>query len=224
MAARTSGRRHVLIECAATPSLDLLQSLARLHSVVYPNSGLASYGENFLVRLYEHLIEGPNSFVLVALSGAERELAGCLVIACDLPAVYKSFVVRHPLVVAWLMTTRLLKSSALRRIFEILRYPRRAGSPTRDYPKVEIVNLCVSPAFQRMGVGAKLFEAMRKELLARDVHRLKIVTGEDQTAAQRLYESRGASLAETIEVHRGQRSLVYVLDVEAASPRAEPSA
>ena len=188
---------------------DVLRQLATIHKEEIGGGFLAKLGTPFLVRLYRALSGSPYSFVIVARQ--EDDVAGFICGATDTRSVYRHFMLRWGIFTLPVLLPRLVSPSRLRRVFETLLYPSKKEN--QDLPRPEILNFCVSQRWQRKGLGKKLFGALVEEFRRRDVPRIKIVTGDEQTKAQMFYESLNATKAAEIEIHDGTKSLVYTYDI-----------
>ena len=99
------------------------------------------------------------------------------------------------------------KPFILKKLFETIFYPTRKNG--NDSIDSEILNFCVAEKCRGQGIGRLLFSSAEEEFGNNSVVEIKIVTGIDQKAAQRFYESCGAKLAGSVEVHKNMESLIY---------------
>ncbi len=190
----------------------ILRRLAEIHKEEIGGGFLSRLGIPFLTRLYRALSGSPYSFVIVAKQG--EDMAGFICGATDTRSVYRYFMLRWGIFTLPVLLPRLVSSSRLRRVLETLLYPSKKEN--QDLPRPEILNFCVAQQWQRQGLGKKLFGALVEEFRKRDVPRMKIVTGSEQTKAQMFYESLNATKAAEIEIHDGTKSLVYTYNIPAA--------
>lgn len=171
---------------------------------------MSTLGDGFLRLLYTTLARSDSAFVLVVTNGDRVE--GFIVGATDTGLVYKEFFRRAGIRALPVLLPKLLSPARVKRVFETLLYPNRKRDD--GLPEPEILNFCVRSGLQGQGIGSRLFGALCQEFLARGVPQIRIVTGESQVSAQKFYESKGASHASDIEVHRDSKSRVYVYDLE----------
>lgn len=182
----------------------VFHQMAEIHREAIREGFLSSFGDEFLASLYRSVAAGPASFAFGAFE--EGRLEGFVAGAVDTGAVYRQFARRAGLRGALKVAARVASPRRLFRALETLLYPSRKGD---GLPGPEILNFCVRPGTQGKGVGGGLFAALEAEFRARGVAEIRIVTGEGQVSAQRFYEKRGATLAASTEVHKGEASRVY---------------
>lgn len=187
-------------------SKEVFRQLAEIHRQEIHAGFLSTLGEKFLVTLYESLSGMESAFVIAAFDG--DKLLGFIVGALDTGAVYKSFFRAAGARAFLQVAPKLFSLARLKRTAETLLYPKRKQDV--DLPEPEILNFCVRSDTQGSGVGGKLFAALCEEFRRRGVSEIRIVTGESQESAQRFYEHKGATLAASLEVHKGAQSRVYV--------------
>ncbi len=187
----------------------VFESIAGLHKEVISEGFLSTLGDSFLVTLYKTLASSSVAFILVAEDG--KEVVGFIAGSLATGKVYKDFMRRAGLKSLFVMLPKLLSPARVKRILETLLYPKKQRDS--ELPDPEILNFCVKGDRQGAGVGGMLFRALCEEMKSRQVEKIRIVTGGNQVSAQAFYEAKGAVLAKEIEVHSGDKSLVYLYDI-----------
>jgi len=183
---------------------------AKIHMREIPDGFLPTFGVGFLSHLYNHIAESDKSFLIVALR--RDDVCGFICGTYGNGSLYKSFIMRKFFKVAIPIASRLFHPGVLIKILEILRYP--AGESVEDLPGSEILNFCVSGAFQGQGVGQSLFRALCAEFRQKGIGCIRIVTGVNQASAQRFYASAGATKAADIKIHGNISSEIYVYTIK----------
>ncbi|MEX2422684.1 MAG: GNAT family N-acetyltransferase [Acidimicrobiia bacterium] len=176
---------------------------ARLHADAISTGFLPRLGHGFLTRLYRSIIGSDEGVVLIAdLDGTP---VGFVAGTTDTAELYRRFVRRHGITAGLSALPRLVRPSTLRRAWETLRY----DDPVGDTP-AELVSMAVLPAARRRGVADALGARLLTELAAKGAGRVRVVVGDANTAAISAYEHMGFVTAGSVEVHRGERSVVLV--------------
>jgi len=183
--------------------------IAEIHIAEIPAGFLSGLGEKFLTRLYQELARATGSFLLIAFD--DKRVAGFLCAGVDTKSIVKTVLKRSAFSLFPTLLLKLLSFKTVKKVIETLKYPSQKIS--LDLPASEILNFCVSSAYQRKGMGRKLFVEMVEEFKRRSVYEIKIVTGENQQRAQSFYESLDAVKVAEIEVHKGVKSMVYVYKI-----------
>jgi ribosomal protein S18 acetylase RimI-like enzyme len=144
------------------------------------------------------------------LIAAIREdcVLGFIVGSQDTNKFYKYFLTQHGLTALPLIIKKIFSFKSLRKIAEIFLYPQKIAG--KNLPSSEILNFCVTESVQGMGIGKKLFYSLVDTFKELGFYKIKIVTGSTQKKAQFFYESCKATLISEVEVHQGEKSLVYV--------------
>lgn len=178
--------------------------MAQLHVEGLPDSLLAALGPRFLTRLYLRIARDPRSFLLIREHGGE--VAGFVAGTVDTGAFYRSFLLRDGVPAAASAAGHLVRHG--RRAWDTWRYGRVAGDPTD--PPAELLSLAVAADARRLGIGGQLVDAFVAELDRRAVPACRVTVGASNTAARALYAGGGFREARTIEVHRGDPSVVMI--------------
>lgn len=180
-------------------------AVARLHGGMIDTGFLSSLGPGFLTLLYGSLIRSDTGLVTVA-AGDGGSVVGFVAGSVDTGAFYREFLRRYLLVAAWRLLPALVRPGTWRRVWETLRY----GTDGRDDVRAELLSMAVAPAYRGRGIGKRLVGALQEAAEARGVPAMKVVVGEENDAATRLYESCGFADARRVEVHADEGSLELV--------------
>jgi ribosomal protein S18 acetylase RimI-like enzyme len=178
---------------------------AALHASEIGEGFLPSLGRPFLTRLYRRIVRSPGSFLLVAHDG--EAIVGFVAGTEHVRELYRSFLLHDGVPATLAALPRVARS--WRRVLETLRYPDATGGDrARDLPSAELLAIAVAPMARGRGAGRELVAALTSEFQRRGVGAVRVVVGEDNTAAIGLYERCGFTKAARIEVHRGTPSQV----------------
>ena len=188
-----------------------IRHLADIHRSEVPGGFLASLGSEALNLLYTFAGESEYATLVAGFELGGSRPVGFICGTWDCARLYRSFLSRRGWQLVPVVLPRLLTTQKLRKAAETLLYPAKGqGGPL---PKAEILNFAVQPAYRGSGLAQDLLRRLILLLKGKGVSKIKIVTGANQIAAQHFYEKVGAQRAGAMAVHRGQESLIYVLDI-----------
>ena len=198
---------------SALPDSALL-TVARLHVLEIPDGFLTKLGEPFLCQVYGAIVDHQESFLIGAHS--EGQLIGFICGSTDTAALYRAFVFSRGFSAARALFPSAFSFRVMKGMVETFMYPQRA---IPGLPKAAILNFAVDPDARGQGVGTRLLHALGSEFRRRGEGPIRIVCGEEQVAAQRLYLRNGATEVCSIQLHSGVTSKVLVWDVALASAK-----
>jgi glycosyltransferase involved in cell wall biosynthesis/ribosomal protein S18 acetylase RimI-like enzyme len=176
---------------------------ARLHATAIPTGFLPRLGQRFLTLLYRSMISSDEGVVVVA--DLDGHPVGFVAGTTDTADLYRGFVRRHGLAAGFAALPRLLRPSMLRRAWETFRYDDPVGGTP-----AELLSMAMVPEVRRRGIGESLGTELLGRLRQRGVSRVRVVVGEGNAGAIAAYEKMGFVVAGSVEVHRGERSVVLV--------------
>lgn len=185
---------------------DLYQQVARLHIDNINQGFLATLGIGFVSLMYQAIDEAHDSVLLVE----ERDgcVAGFVSGGCGMGAIYKRML-HFPFRVGCTLLPSLLRPRRLLRILEILRYSRGHILPA-DLPDAELLSIAVDPACRGQQVAEQLYRRLEDHFRGAGIASFRIIVGEPLAPAHRFYQRMGAIALGTVEVHEGERSIVYL--------------
>lgn len=187
----------------------LFRVMGQIHQKEIETGFLSGLGVNFLKELYHTLAGSGNAIAMVAFVG--DRLIGFICVALDLSRLHRDMLLRNGHKLMFYAFPKLIRPSTVFGAIETLLYASRKVSA--DMSKVEIINFCIESRFQRFGVGRMLLDAVCAELELRGIPRIKAVTGKNQFKARRFYEKLKSQCVEEIEIHKGAKSVMYIIEV-----------
>jgi glycosyltransferase involved in cell wall biosynthesis/ribosomal protein S18 acetylase RimI-like enzyme len=177
--------------------------IARLHIDGIDTGFLPTLGVRFLTHLYRAMIEQSGSRIIVAADAYSP--IGFVAGVPDVGDFYKVFMWRHGLRAALSAIPALVKPSTWRRVWETARY----DGDHHDAP-AELLSMAVDPAYRGRGLGRRLANEFLDSLRADGIDRVKVVVAEANVVARQTYRSVGFEDLDTVEVHRGETSMVMM--------------
>lgn len=187
---------------------DFLKDVIRIHRIEISQGFLSSLGDNALALLFSHASESLFGKLLIAKDASSGQIVGFLLGTTDTGAFYKDFLCKKSLKAVFVLAPKLLSFEKVRKVFETLFYPTK--SELKALPKPELLDIAVLKKYQGTGVAQILFKEFSKKLCDMGIEEFKITTGKSLAGAQRFYEKLGAEKAGEVEVHKGQKTLVYI--------------
>jgi ribosomal protein S18 acetylase RimI-like enzyme len=178
--------------------------VADLHIACINQGFLATLGPRFLSLLYQAIDESTDGVLIIRRDG--EQIVGFVAGAYGTGSIYRGML-RH-----WFRLISSLAPAAasprkLWRIFEILGYGRNATAVA--LPRAELLAIAVDGSCRGRGHAAQLYQNLCEHFRSRDIHQFKIVVGSTLYPAHRFYGRMGATRVATLQVHRGETSIVY---------------
>lgn len=184
---------------------EVVRQAAALHRRQIPDGFISSLGPDFLGRVVRNVADSEHGIALVALE--EERVRGLLLGAVTAGGLFRDFLVHHGLGAARDVLAHLVRPAVWRKIFESLFYPARR--PGEELPEPELLDLAVDEESVGTGLAGRLFAAFAEELRGRGADGFRITTGASLERARGFYEKMGAERVAEMEIHRGERTLVY---------------
>lgn len=186
-----------------------VEQVAALHQTYMNRGFLATLGTGFLEKLYAAMIASENAFCIVTCDAGR--VVGFVSGSKHVAGFYKEFILNHFFSVGFTLLPKIFNLNTAKKVVETLMYPTKKAE---NLPDEELLSIVVDEGYWGQSVSKALFNGLVDEFASRAVKRFKVVVGADLTAACRFYESMGGVLHSEIEVHKGMKSRVYVLEME----------
>ncbi len=193
--------------------------VAHLHAACIDQGFLTQLGEGFLALMYEAIDESPSGWLITE---SDHDQVVGFVSGCVAMRPIYARMLRRPLRLLATLAPSLLRASRLKRIVEILRYGRKRP-PGTPLPRAELLSIALAPTFRGQGRADALYHRLEERFAAMGVMAFRVTVGESLLGARRFYARMGAVRIGEVQVHSGERSLVYVQRVpEPSVARARP--
>lgn len=193
-------------------SQDEYRKIAALHAENIDAGFLSSLGLGFLALLYRCIDECKLSVLF--LHEEDEQIVGFVSASQGIRPVYTQLLKHFPTLV-WVLLPALFNPVKLKRILELL-FSRRQNKTGNAQPyKSELLSIAVDPDYRGKGVAQALYRKLYEYYQEQGVKGFIIVVGEQLTAAHRFYLKSGAHSIDTIQIHRGDNSVVYLQEVAA---------
>ncbi|HEX6609133.1 MAG TPA: GNAT family N-acetyltransferase, partial [Chloroflexia bacterium] len=180
------------------------RQVADLHLASIGQGFLSTLGPAFLTLLYESMDTADHSVLLVEIR--DDCVAGFVAGGHGMGPIYRRMLGK-PFRLIRALFPSLFRPERLLRILEILRYGR-ATDPA--LPKAELLSIAVAPAYRGQGIADALYRRLVGYFNSQGTDAFKITVGEHLGPAHRFYLRMGAEPVSSVEVHRGEGSVVYI--------------
>jgi len=188
--------------------------VALLHQRNIDRGFLTVLGESFLTLLYQAIDADDNSVLLVEVR--EGRVVGFVAGTNSLISVFRH-VFFHPLKLLLSLKSSIFRFGRLKKMFEISCYGRKSKSKVlQNLPRAELLSIVVSPDHRGRGLADALYARLTDFFLSKGVLQFKIAVGSDLLAAHRFYKRMGARQIDEIELHAGEKSVLYLHSLETA--------
>jgi ribosomal protein S18 acetylase RimI-like enzyme len=189
---------------------DIRQAVA-IHRRQIRQGFLSSLGDRALQLIFSMAANSRSGVLLIAKVNPEGQVCGFLLGALNTGAFYREFLVRKGLPAIITTLPKLLSLGKIRKVLETLLYPSRRDTLT--LPEVELLDIAISEKHQGTGLAQMMFHEFSALLQNKRIRQFKITTGETLVRAHRFYENLGAARAAIIEIHKGQKTVVYTYTI-----------
>jgi ribosomal protein S18 acetylase RimI-like enzyme len=185
----------------------IYRRVAELHIANINRGFLGTLGVRFMTLMYQAIDEGADSVLLVARDC--DQVVGFVSGTSAMRSVYRRMLRHGPRLFVSLLPV-MLSPLRMWRILEILRYSRARGQHSLSLPEAELLSIAVDEAHRRSGHAEALYQRLCEYFQAGGVPAFKIVVGEALEPAHHFYLRMGAQPVRHVEVHKGEKSTVYV--------------
>lgn len=185
------------------------KNIAKIHVGSLNESFLGTLGEKFLNLFYRALIEHKNSKVIVIED--DNKIIGFVSGSSDTKSFYKYFLKSKFIHAGINLLPKVVSLNTLRKILETLTYPNNEIT-TSELPKAELLSIALTKDVLRKGLGKTLFYALADEFNKEEIYKFKITVGDNLFYANKFYQKMGCIKVAEIEVHKGEKSNIYVFD------------
>lgn len=177
-------------------------ALARMHIEGIHSGFLPKLGWRFMHRLYQAMIEWPDSVVVVAERGSVP--VGFVSGVANTADFFSYFYRRHGPRAASAALPAAFRPGVLKRAFETARYSDDADG----FADAELLSMAVDTSARRRGVASRLGAAFLAGMAEKGVSEIKVVVGASNEVAIAAYRKMGFSDSGQTEVHPGEPSQV----------------
>jgi len=180
------------------------QAVAALHIQMLDKSFLATMGPLFLTELYRAMDLAQDCTLIVERDG--NQLLGFVTGGRSMGPIYRAMLPRV-FIWGWALGARLLSPRGLKHVSDILRYTPETGE---HQTRAELFSIAVSKEAQGKGVAQLLYSRLITYFQNQDIDSFHIMVGSALAPAHKFYKKMGAIPVCELEVHKGERSTLFI--------------
>lgn len=189
---------------------DDIRQVVSIHREEISQGFLSSLGDKPLSLLFYLAVESKYGILLLGKPIDRDKPIGFILGTTDTGAFYKDFLIKNFFRATIHLAPKVFSVQRLRKLFETLFYPSK--KEIQDFPRAELFDIAILKEQQGKGLAQLLFKEFSATMKSKGIEKFKITTGENLIQAQRFYEKLGANKVTEIEVHKGQKTFVYLFD------------
>lgn len=188
--------------------------IAKIHKESINKGFLSSFGDKFLSKLYHGINNDKNSRIFAYK--VEDKIVGFVCGTTTLIPAYK-YLMKHQLFsTIKILIPKLISITVIKRVLETCLYPFKKikRDDGQELPSAELLSIAVIPEYRGKGISDKLYKELLCYFSALGIDKMKIIVGSQLLSAQQFYEKMGAEEVSEIEVHKGEKSKVYIHEIK----------
>jgi len=201
----------MMIKIEKTTKFEDIKCIAHLHKVYISSGFISSLGDKFLITLYDYISKSNKSFCIVAKEN--ENIIGFVSGTQNLSELYKGFLKENFFKAFLVLLPQIFKPKMLFKIIETLIYPKKKNI-IPNIPDAELLSIAVNEAFQGKGRASLIFNALVEEFKKQKINSFKIIVGSNLNRASKFYEKIGCKKTTEIEIHKGEKSYIYVYNIK----------
>ncbi len=175
---------------------------------------LSSLGMKPLMLIFNHAATSRFGILVIAKESNKGHVIGYILGSIDTFKFYKDFLRSKTVPSLLYFIPKIISLKRIKKALETLIYPIKNGHSKVNNSRAELLDMAVSSSYQSAGVGTELFKEFVKQCADKGVKSFKIPTSESLKHAHSFYEKMGAKMADTIEIHKGERTYIYIYSLE----------
>lgn len=186
---------------------NIYQDVAKLHMDSIKTGFLPSLGFNFMTLMYRCIDEA--DFTTLETDYLDDKLRGFVSGTNGSKSLYKEML-KHPIALFLALLPSLLNFEKIKKIINLFNH--FSGKKRAKHPKPELLTICVNKRYQRKGIANNLYKRLKNYFVKEKIRCFTIVVGES-LEANKFYLEQGASIRDSIQVHSGKNSNIFIQEV-----------
>ncbi|MDQ3190539.1 MAG: GNAT family N-acetyltransferase [Bacteroidota bacterium] len=188
---------------------DEIAQIARLHINNIKSGFLSSLGEDFLKLIYFSI---QKKGVLIGLR-SDNSVIGFVSGVEDINAVYYEFIKKNFFKAFFFILPKMISFNVIKKVVEIALYPLQKKIDKIELPKAELLSIVMEPDQRGTGGAEVLYKELVKDFQGKNIEKFKIIVGAKLIGAQKFYSKMGALQLDSINIHKGEKSWVYLQQI-----------
>lgn len=186
----------------------ILTKVAVLHRENIRTGFISSLGDEFLKCMYKAISLEKRSVLLVHIEN--NEVAGFISGTENIHELRNMIRKKCIWVLLKLVIKFLANPISFRKFIETYKYSSASSNVFPFNIKAELLSIVVNPNYRKKGIARNLYLELLKFFKSRGVRNFKIIVGAELKGAQRFYERMGAEKIAEFELHKGNKSYIYI--------------
>jgi len=171
---------------------------------------LSSLGKKPLMLIFGYAAASPFGILIMAKEVENGHVVGYILGTTNIDKFYKGFLHSKVLPAMLYFSPKLLNLERFKKAFETLIYPLKGSQVKASDYKAELLDMAVSRSYKGTGIGSELFKEFVNQCRLKGVKSFKIPTSQTLHGAHLFYEKMGAKKVDTIEIHKGEQTYIYI--------------
>lgn len=184
------------------------KEIAVLHIRTLPSSFLSKLGVSFLSALYQKIYQSKYGYLCVIKD--TNHIQGFVAASSNL-GLLKKDLLKSPLPLILTCLPFLFKPYFIKRI--INHFIRRSTQNKIKTPTGELIVMAVDERYRNKHLGKEMFNLTKNFMRLNGEKQFAIMVGKELTNAQFFYENNGAKWVSEIQLHKDNKSVLYICQV-----------
>tara|TARA_B100000900_G_scaffold395401_1_gene393752 strand:+ start:5653 stop:6285 length:633 start_codon:yes stop_codon:yes gene_type:complete len=204
--------KNCILKSVSSINRSEIDAIIDIHRQELSGGFLSSLGNAALDILFSFAAESKHAILLILLDNhTNKKVIGFLLGALDTKKFYMDFIVKKFFIASLILLPKMISFRKIKKVFETLFYPTKKIHT--DLPKSELLDIAILSPYQGQGLAKNLFYGLIELLTKENISSFKITTGESLINAQKFYEKIGAIKVDTVQVHKGENTFVYIYKI-----------
>ena len=189
----------------------ILKQVASLHKENINKGFLSSLGNEFLGCLYEAISLSEKSILIVYIEN--NKVKGFISGTYDIKEIKNILKRKCFLIFFKILSKIILNPSRLKKFIETYKYSSNdEDTYTFDF-NAELLSIAIKKEYRGRGIASLLYNELVKFFREKNIKEFKIIVGAQLKEAQKFYEKMGAKKVAEFELHKGEKSYIYIQKV-----------
>ena len=189
----------------------ILKQVASLHRENINKGFLSSLGNKFLRCLYKAISLSEKSILIVYIEN--NKVKGFISGTYDIKEIKNILKRKCFLIFFRIFLKIILNPRRLKKFIETYKYSSNDEDTYIFNINAELLSIAVEKDYRGKGIASLLYNELVKFFKENNIKEFKIIVGEKLKGAQKFYEKMGAKKIAEFELHKGEKSYIYLQKV-----------
>ena len=184
------------------------KKIAQIHRESINTGFLSTFGDKFLIKLYEFIISTDYCICYIYRRG--NIPVGFICISLNSKKMYNDFLKKNFYLAMAVFAKNIFSINRLAKIFDHLFY----NSKKKSLPTAELLSVAVAEDFKRKKIGSELFNKAMDYFKKNKIDNFIITTGANNIESNEYFKKNKCKLIKRVSIHRNQNSNIYIKTVK----------